>query len=423
MYNAERGAGIAGLAAARRLAEAGEEVVVLEAQRRIGGRIYTVQDAATGPIELGASWLHGTRGNPMVDLVKQAGLRHIATDWNRTLAYDTEGRQIFAKERPGLRDELASIYDKVYWLSAWRAASVEIESIYESARRRTPVNREDLARRDDILSEQERRLVNSLSQGLFNADSQYRQLRGGNHYVVGGYSNVVQRLADGLNIQLGARVRRIAYGTGQVVVESDTARWTGDRLVVTVPLGVLKSGAIDFDPPLPLDKEEAIARIGMAYFLKVALTFPRVFWQRDTDAVAVLRDPGEQPSLFFNTAKLDGHPRLIYMAAHSRARYLEEISRDELRELLRDRLRSIYGSSMPEPSGVLASGWTNSPYTQGAYSHVGVGDNRKDRKALARHIAGRVFFAGEAAHRKMYATVHGAYLSGLSAADDVLHGG
>jgi monoamine oxidase len=75
---------------------------------------------------------------------------------------------------------------------------------------------------------------------------------------------------------------------------------------------------------------------------------------------------------------------------------------------------------MPEPTDMQASGWTKSPFTLGAYSHIGIGDSNHDRKALARPVADKLFFAGEATSRKMYATVHGAYLSGLDAADDVL---
>lgn len=74
------GAGIAGLAAAQRLLQAGAQVTVLEARDRIGGRIWTSQQWPDAPMDLGASWIHGTEGNPLTDLARQAGAkRHLPT--------------------------------------------------------------------------------------------------------------------------------------------------------------------------------------------------------------------------------------------------------------------------------------------------------------------------------------------------------
>ena len=74
------GAGIAGLAAARTLAEAGRRVALLEARDRVGGRIHTIQAIQGGlPVELGAEFIHGLP-EELINLVDEAGLTRFELD-------------------------------------------------------------------------------------------------------------------------------------------------------------------------------------------------------------------------------------------------------------------------------------------------------------------------------------------------------
>src|ERR1700759_2451975 len=77
------GAGMAGLGAARSLADAGRPVRVIEARDRIGGRVHTTRDWGV-PLEMGASWIHGTTGNPLIELAQKLTLPLVKTDYYET---------------------------------------------------------------------------------------------------------------------------------------------------------------------------------------------------------------------------------------------------------------------------------------------------------------------------------------------------
>ena len=96
------GAGIAGLAAARKLIESGCEVHVVEARDRIGGRIFTSNAWTDAPTDLGASWIHGTRGNPISALARDAGAPVVPTAYENSVCYETSGAELDADGRKRL---------------------------------------------------------------------------------------------------------------------------------------------------------------------------------------------------------------------------------------------------------------------------------------------------------------------------------
>lgn len=209
-----------------------------------------------------------------------------------------------------------------------------------------------------------------------------------------------------------------------------------DCVVATVPLGVLKDRQIQFIPDLPKWKSDSIERLGFGVTNKVCLIFDKEFWDKDKDIIAIAQPPeqnkneNDQESYkntrgifysFHNATKVVGKPCLIGMISGSAALQVA----NETDEAIVDAAKSSLGKIYPDVMNVvliesIVTRWQVDRLSRGAYSYLGLEATGADYDLLARPINDTLFFAGEATSRSHPATVHGAYLSGLRAANEVL---
>jgi len=182
-------------------------------------------------------------------------------------------------------------------------------------------------------------------------------------------------------------------------------------------MGVLKSGDVEFSPPLPADKQKAIDRIGMGAMNKLYLLFDDMFWD-DVTLINYVSPDGSPMWEFFNLNGL-GKPILLGFTAGDHSRQLEQLSDDEIIADAMSVIQKMYGDETLEPVDYVRTKWSSDPYSKGAYSYTGVGGTEADYTALAKPVMNRVFFAGEATYVDFTATVNGAYLSGLREAANI----
>ena len=194
-----------------------------------------------------------------------------------------------------------------------------------------------------------------------------------------------------------------------------------DRVVVTLPLGVLKKGSVVFRPALPESKRLAIARLGMGLLDKLWLRFPRAFWgARDNDLIGFV---GANRGAWAETVDFQhvlGKPVLLCFQAGSVARTAEALPDDRIVASAMEWIRAAFGSDAPDPVASQRTRWAADPFAFGSYSFFANGSTPRDVEALAASVGGRVFFAGEATSSNHPATVHGAFASGLRAAQELL---
>ena len=414
------GAGMAGLAAARRLADGGVDVTVLEARDRIGGRVWTHRGLG-GPVDLGASWIHGVRGNPLTKLAGRLGVDTAATDYDDVVLHDADGSKVGTWrgwEIEAAYEELLSDVERI-----GESVPQDVSIGYAMAR----------AMAGETLDAADRRAFEYVKQSLVvtsGADLDELSLwyadaddgfGGGDRLFPGGYDQLVRGLAAGLDVRTGHAVARIEHGPRGVRVHTTKGGFAADAVLVTLPLGVLQAGSVRFAPALPAEKQGAAARLGMGVLNKVALRFPRVFWPEDREFLGYMSDrSGEYPQLL-NLARHTGRPVLMAFTGGAFARALEARSDGQVASEVIRVLRRIYGAGVPEPESVAVTRWASDPFARGSYSHVRVGATGAEYEVLARPLSGgRLRFAGEATTRRWPATVHGAYLSGVREAERLL---
>ncbi|WBQ11938.1 FAD-dependent oxidoreductase [Hyphomonadaceae bacterium BL14] len=411
------GAGMAGLAAARALTRRGARVTLLEARGRLGGRIHTSRVWRDAPADLGASWIHGEHGNPLTTLARACGAEALVTRQDNAglyIAPELAAIGVTGLGAPWAADLVERALERAREADADMSLRAAIDQI-SPPDQRAPVRAAQLEHHLAGAYEQEYAGgAHELSAWWTGADAEFS---GDDVLFPDGYDQLPFYLARGLDISLNRPVAQVRWdgpGVEVVLVSGESLR--ADRVIVTVPLGVLKTGGIRFTPELSQDKQAAIDRLGMGLLNKQFLRFETAFWPAGIDwHECMKREPGLW-SQWVSLARA-GAPVLMGFTGGDAARRTEPLEdRAVLADAL-DTLRDMFGSATPVPVAVQMTRWGRDPLAGGAYSFYAVGSGPDDRETLARpEGGGAVCFAGEACSTGYPGTVHGAFLSGLAAA-------
>lgn len=420
------GAGMAGLTCARMLADAGRAAVVLEARERVGGRMSTDRTAGF-PVDLGASWIHGIRESPLWELVRTL---EIPTREFTVGSFQVGGRPMEHFDGSGRPMDAAA---SAQWLADVEAVDRALadviarsspgDSYLDATERALDASGFDPERIDQIREFFRHRVEEQCGAWIGDLDAHGLDedaIDGDEVIFPRGYDELPRRIAAGVDVRLAHPVRSVRRVDDGWTVDTDHGAFTADDVVVTVPLGVLQSGAIGFDPPLPQRASDSVARLGMGVFNKIFLQFPHRFWTEGTYVIRALGEAGERWHSWYDVSAISGIPTLLTFAAGPLGRHLETwpdaaIVADCVRAL-----RALYVDAVGDPVASWVTRWGDDDCSLGSYSHLPIGASHRDHDALAGPFSGGLRFAGEATWGDEPATVGAAYASGHRAAESIL---
>ncbi|MDX2272056.1 MAG: NAD(P)/FAD-dependent oxidoreductase [Cyanobacteriota bacterium] len=414
------GAGAAGVAAAHRLQAAGETVVVLEARHRLGGRVWTDEQFANFPVELGAEFIHGEQA-PTHLLLKESGLQGIPVSLKPNLWWSEAGQA--ARPIPDLSPACQSIWQGLQadYQHLLNSHLNEDDSLGNYLRTRGWQG-EALGMADVLLAQTCCAPLDSLSCQDLIREAQVDQAGAGEARIAEGYHRLLTYLARDLSIDYGQVVQGIHCSSSRVQIHTAQQDYQGKACIVTVPVSLLQGSTIRFDPPLSPEKRRAIQSFRIEPSSKLIYRFRQHLWP---DSLTLMAHQGLVARWWTPAYARSGADAVI--ASHITAQRAHHIDRLPLATALALGLRDLsllLGISMAhlqaECLDARRLSWGADPYTLGGYAHIPPGQ-AEARVVLAQPEGSRLFFAGEAtAYDSNPQTVHGAMVSGWRAAQSCL---
>jgi len=418
------GAGFAGLAAANALKSAGVDVVVLEARDRLGGRASTVEVAGS-QFDLGAAWIHEPIGNPLAamsraigastqrfsleDLVAGSSVNTGAAGWLRKADLSA-----IATALDGIEKTAMGLFDKLGpEAKLGLAIDLHLAGLPIAASHRATLR----SIIQIVVGTTFNAAADSLWLGAVTGDELVYQ--GSDVLVEGGFKVLIDSLAQGVPVVLGGAVRRVEQrADGVSVLLSDGRVEIGTHVVMTVPLGVLKSGTIEFDPPLPAAHSEAIQQLGFGRFEKLVLRTTERSWSEfGSDVLFTLADPRSPIPSWMDWSGPAGAPALIGFAAGDAATLHDSYSSESLLARARADLEAAVGPLNVE--GTASSGWSQDPWARGGYPYL-TGSASPGHIRTLSEPSGRLLLAGDHTNWPRYYATDGAFTSGIRAAQRLL---
>ncbi len=415
------GAGAAGLACAKSLKAAGIKCTLIEARNHIGGRAISVENTFPA-IELGAEFIHGAY-SPMLDLIKE-----------RNLSFTDLCDNHLYFERDKLH-ETRDFWEKIEHISSQldgkRKKDRSLNEFLQAHQKSIP--RHDVgiyksfiegfdAADLNMIGERGLAATEKVEEPELNGQSQFRPGLGYSHFINELYQATGLKKSD---IFLQHEVTQIAWSEKSVQVHCKNRRkiFQGDAVVVTLPMGVLKSKNF-FTPEIP-KLDTALSSVHMGHALRISFEFSHRFWESLSKRPVAFLHAG--PELYFPTWWSQAPHRTNYLTAwqggpkayeisfwtneertHAALKTLSILTSRSLSYLKKNCLRSHFHN------------WSKDPYSLGAYTYIGIrsdGENADLRKVFHRKIV----LAGEGITTgALMGTVHGAMASGYRAAGQIL---
>jgi monoamine oxidase len=396
------GGGAAGIAAGRRLREASIDCLLIEARPRLGGRAWTVTDPSGCALDLGCGWLHSADRNPWATVAQ------------------AQGRTIDKTPPPWTRPSLPIGFPLAEQHDFGNAMERFYERVEAAATKSPDVTAASVLEPDDRWNN----LIVAVGTFISGAELDKISARdfvnyddnGVNWRVVEGYGATIAAAGDGLPVVLDCPVRRIDRRGQRLKIETAKGTITADQAIVTLPSTVLADNENLFAPALP-EKTRAARGLPLGLADKLFLSLDdaeefeadsRLFGATDRSAVAAYH------------LRPFGRPQIEAYFGGQLASDLEAQGERAFFDFAVSELVNLLGGAFARRiKPIHMHRWGADPFARGSYSYAlpGMADCRA---ALAAPVDGRLYFAGEACSRGDFSTAQGGWITGVSAADQII---
>jgi monoamine oxidase len=396
------GGGAAGIAAGRRLREAGIDCLVIEARTRLGGRAWTVNDAAGFALDLGCGWLHSADRNPWTAIAQAQGFTIDKTPppWSKPALQ----KGFSPAEQRDFRVAMERFHDDVD-IAAAQQPDVAAASALEPG-----------GRWNDLIIAIGTYISGAELTRVSARDFANYQDTGVNWRVTEGYGTAIAGAGRDLSVALDCPVRRIDHSGRRLKIETTKGVITADQAIVTLPSAVLADMEQLFAPALP-EKTKAARGLPLGLADKLFMSLAdaeefepgsRLFGANDRSAIASYH------------LRPFGWPLIEAYFGGSHAAALESEGDAAFFDSAVSELTALLGGAIArrvKPVGIHR--WGIDPFARGSYSYAlpGMADCRA---VLAATVDNRLFFAGEACSKYDFSTAHGGWFTGTAAADQVI---
>ncbi|MBI1227224.1 MAG: NAD(P)-binding protein [Bacteroidetes bacterium] len=424
------GAGAAGLYAGWYLQERGFNVRILEASDRVGGRVRHLSGFADFDIELGAEEIHGNNSEWYRIVTEQvkANLNEVPKEDFYFFKQDFTDQDEPALKSESFSNQFQEFTKTIQFVEnapLYSGPDLTVESVFSTS----GISWNMFGVANGLLGNEFGTSNNRLSiKGLAEEDARWSS--GDESYELKDKTllTVLETKFAAIlpKVELNTQVKKIDYSGDKITLtDQQNKSYQADRVIITVPLTVLKDGDINFNPGLPSTKVDAYSNIGMGGGVKAIFKFSTAFWNEITsEKLGSVIGYNEVPELWATNYGRGNDPILTTFIMGEKGEQFSSMSQQDAKGFILGHLDNIFGNNIASQSllqdGFHLMDWGKAPFIRGAYSYPMVGGGLIFRKELAASVSDRLFFAGEATHYDGHSgTVHGAIETGIRAVDEL----